>query len=76
MKLEQIVHRVATDANFAAAARRDLERTMAREGIELAPAELAALQAALWGTPEGAIRPSGATPLDVWHSPQFEPQNS
>lgn len=76
MKLEQIVHRVATDADFAAAARRDLEGTLAREGIEVAPAELAALQAALRGASEEAIRPSGAGSLDVWHSPQFEPQSS
>jgi hypothetical protein len=73
MRLEQVVHRIATDAGFASAVRADLEGTLAREGIRLTADQVTALRAALLREPS---RPSGASQLDVWHSPQFEPQNS
>ena len=76
MKLEQIVHRMATDEGFASAVRKDLAGTLAQEGMHLAPDQVAALKAALKGDIESATRLGNATSLDVWHSPQFEPQTS
>jgi hypothetical protein len=76
MKLEQIVHRMATDEGFASAVRKDLEGTLAREGMQLAPDQVAALRAALQDDIELSTRLDGANSLDVWHSPQFEPQTS
>jgi hypothetical protein len=76
MKLEQVVHRIATDAAFASAVRKDLEGTLAQEGMHLAPDQVAALKAALQGDIESATRLGNASSLDVWHSPQFEPQTS
>lgn len=76
MKLEEVVHRIATDAAFASAVRQDLERALEREGIRLTSAQVAALKAALNGDTGRAARPESADSLDVWHSPQFEPQTS
>jgi hypothetical protein len=73
MKLEQIVHRMATDEGFASAVRKDLEGTLAREGIRLTSDEVAALRAAL---PDASGPMRSATDPGVWHSPQFDPQTS
>jgi len=74
MTLEQVVHRMATDVGFASAVRKDLEGTLAREGIQLTSDEVAALQAALPDA-SGPMR-SVLEPPTVWHSPQFEPRTS
>jgi hypothetical protein len=77
MKLEQVVHRMATDEGFASAVRQDLEGTLAQEGIRLTSDEVAALRAALRQETgvSGPLR-SLVEPPGVWHSPQFDPQTS
>jgi hypothetical protein len=64
---------MATDESFASAVRKDLEGTLAREGIRLTSDEVAALQAAL---PDASGPMRSANDPVVWHSPQFEPQTS
>ncbi len=76
MKLEKVVHRIAADPAFAAAAREDLRSTLAREGIELQPAEIAALESALSEASEARDLLSALADPTVWWSPQFEPQSS
>jgi hypothetical protein len=76
MKLEQVVHRIATDAAFAAAVRQDLEGTLAKEGIHLAGEEVAALEATLADAQAAGDLLSKALDPIIWHSPQFGPQTS
>jgi len=76
MKLEQIVHRMATDEGFASAVRKDLEGTLAREGIHLRPEEILALKSTLSGADEARDLISGLLDPVIWHSPQFDPRTS
>ena len=75
MKLEQVVHRMATDEGFASAVRKDLEGTLAREGIQLQPEVISALRSTLSGADEARDLLSLLDPT-VWHSPQLDPQTS
>ena len=47
MTLEQVVHRIATDAAFAASVRENPEGALKGESAELNPTEIRALMAAL-----------------------------
>jgi hypothetical protein len=61
MTLEQVVHRIATDSEFAASVREYPEATLMGEGAELNPAEIRALMAAL-KVDETQKTPSAALP--------------
>lgn len=47
MRLEQVVHRIATDSEFAASVMEDLEAALHRADIDVSEGELEALRSAL-----------------------------
>ncbi len=55
MSMEEIVHRIATDAAFASDAREDLGEALRREGYKLNSEEFEALKSALVAKVSSAI---------------------
>lgn len=61
MKLEQVVHRIATDSEFAAAVAQDPAATLHRADIDLSEGEFQALLSALQARQDKQNQPVGRT---------------
>ncbi len=72
MNIENVIHRIARDPEFASAIVEDPIAALEAHGLELHPEELDALQAAL-STPSGSNLITGTVggPTD-WFAPQFK----
>ncbi len=63
MSMEEIVHRIATDAAFASDAREDLGEALRREGYKLNSEEFEALKSALVA--------KASNEIPHWYATQF-----